>query len=260
MIWLYVCFAMMLGIGSVLEIKKIRGLKRDLKNLEQWDIHNFRKMECGYVKGDDIGAKPEKYESFFIHEAHMCSAVRDILEDRESMLRATGETLVSINIFSSYVPREDARGIFEVRFEYIDSSSQWSALKEFLKQILRDLHYREDVTGNWSEVWVYPDLRILLGFENDQMISDWMRCVRLSEYSGRFISVDDLNKLKRIRKVMDLHKIWFPVGKTVFNFLMNKRVGLGDERVIDLIATDEGLAKVCNYLRVVNNAKVDSNK
>lgn len=51
---------------------------------------------------------------------------------------------------------------------------------------------------------------------------------------------------------MDLHKTWFPVGKTVFNFLMNKHVGLcNDQRVIDLIDTDQGFTEVCNYLRVM---------
>ena len=95
------------------------------------------------------------------------------------------------------------------------------------------------------------DLLLLLGSDSEVDI------LRILNHSACSFRKELWEKMQKIRKVIDLRSA--SIGSVLmdsqkhFDFLMSRVTGLDkDRRVVDLLDTEEGFKKVCDYFKVLN--------
>ncbi len=248
MIWLVFVFLFSVSaLGGISQMVNIKKLKSKLEKLKQWDIHNFKKIELSYVKGNDISAVPSVVDSYFVPSKNVEVWIDDLHLRRSGAMVNFGDKrffkdghndlfLVSIKVSRPHIEHwiDD---VSEVLWWAEEDALGWTALKEFVQQLRKDLAYEDYGQGVSSEARI-SDLGLLMGSDAELEI--------LRIYNGSTdIKKEVFEKMQRIRAVIDVRERAGDKDRH-FEFLMSKNVGFDkDHRIVDLLDNDQMLEKIC---------------
>lgn len=248
MVWLLASLTAIIGILLAWGNYKICNLKRLLKESEQWDIHNFRKIELSYVEGNDILANPSVVNKYFVPSKNVPDWLESLhlkrsgalieLDDKRFFKDGQNDLfLVSVEVSRPYIEHW-TRDASEVLRWNEEKNHGWSALQEFLILLRHDLAYGDSHSSSYTQARV-TDLVILLGAESE------IEILRIVNGNICNFKKEVFEKMQRIRTVIDVRKrAGYADGH--FEFLMSKNVGFDkDRRIVDLIDDDKILEKIC---------------
>ena len=242
-------------------------LKKSNENLEKFSIKNFRKIEVvyvRYVRDEDVLSVPIDSESSCVHYLVYCKDVSRWLKDfnleRVGALEIFGssksdkahEMAVLVKVFRPVFEEEYSMNVETITTVYWieEIDFRWTVFREFVDALLKDLAYGDPEQGSYPKARV-NDLLLLLGSDSEVDI------LRILNYSACSFRKELWEKMQKIRKVIDLRSA--SIGSVLmdsqkhFDFLMSRVAGLDkDRRVVDLLDTEEGFKKVCDYFKVLN--------